>query len=93
MKFNEPLTNHVPAGQLIKKDGGEVDFVYDHDVYWPALNAICDQKRKESKERWIAAGKKIGESETYLKGGEGSAPVSVAAEAKAEEPAKEEVAV
>ncbi|KAF2490050.1 phosphatidylinositol transfer protein [Lophium mytilinum] len=96
MKFNEPLTDHVPASQLIKNSGGEVDFTYDHDVYWPALNSICDQKRKEYKERWVSAGKKIGESEAYLKGGEGSAPVTAVAapaptlaeEVKAEEPVK-----
>ncbi|OCL07370.1 CRAL/TRIO domain protein [Glonium stellatum] len=73
MKFNEPLTDHVPASQLLRTSGGNVDFIYDHDVYWSALNALCGQKQKECHERWEIAGKKIGESEVYLNGGnEGS---------------------
>ena len=70
MKFNEPLTDHVPASQLLKTSGGGIDFIYDHDVYWPALNALCEQRQKEYRERWERAGKKIGESEIYLKGGD-----------------------
>ncbi|OCK80719.1 CRAL/TRIO domain protein [Lepidopterella palustris CBS 459.81] len=82
MKFNEPLTDHVPASQLIKTSGGDVDFVYDHEVYWPALNALCDQRRREYRERWESAGKHIGESEVYLKGGdEGSVGVELKVEA------------
>lgn len=70
MKFNEPLTDHVPASQLLKTSGGDIDFIYDHDVYWLALNALCEQREKECRERWERAGKKIGESEIYLKGGD-----------------------
>jgi hypothetical protein len=91
MKFNEPLANHIPAAQLLKKAGGDVDFVYEHGVYWPTLNALCEQRRKEAKERWVTAGKKVGESETYLKGGEGSVSVSaVAAAAEVETEVKED---
>lgn len=70
MKFNEPLVEHVPPVQLTKEAGGEVDFEYDHSVYWPALDEICAKKRKRETERWEAAGKKIGELEGYLKGGD-----------------------
>jgi hypothetical protein len=69
MRYNEPLTDHVPSSQLMKNAGGEVDFVYDHSVYWAALDALATQRRKEQRERWEAAGKVIGESEIYLFGG------------------------
>jgi hypothetical protein len=70
MRYNEPLTDHIPASQLMKNAGGEVDFAYDHSVYWPALDALATQRRKEHKDRWEAAGKLIGESEIYLFGGD-----------------------
>jgi len=54
----------------MKDAGGEVDFKYDHSVYWPALDALATQRRNERKERWHAAGKLIGESEIYLWGGD-----------------------
>ncbi|KAF2104697.1 CRAL/TRIO domain protein [Rhizodiscina lignyota] len=70
MKFSEPLVNYVPKEQLLTNFGGEVEFEYDHGVYWPALNGTCEQRRKEMRERWEKAGKKIGESEVYLRGGD-----------------------
>jgi len=70
IRYNEPLTDHIPASQLMKNAGGEVDFAYDHGVYWPALETLATQRRKEQRERWEAAGKAIGESEIYLWGGE-----------------------
>jgi hypothetical protein len=70
MRYNEPLTDHIPASQLMKNAGGEVDFAYDHSVYWPALEALAIERRKEQRERWEAAGKLIGESEIYIWGGD-----------------------
>ncbi len=52
--------------------GGEVDFKYDHDVYWPALEKITTERRQQRKERWVKGGKLIGENEVYLWGGEES---------------------
>lgn len=70
MKFNEPLKDHVPPAQLWNVSGGDVQFEYDHAVYWPKLIEICDERRKQCRERWERAGKKIGESEVYLRGGD-----------------------
>ncbi|KAF2011365.1 CRAL/TRIO domain-containing protein [Aaosphaeria arxii CBS 175.79] len=70
IKYNEPLTDHVPASQLMKNSGGEVEFEYDHGTYWPALDALAAARRQERKSRWEAAGKLIGESEVYLWGGD-----------------------
>ncbi|KAF2468912.1 CRAL/TRIO domain-containing protein [Lindgomyces ingoldianus] len=69
MRYNEPLTDHIPASQLMKNAGGDVDFEYNHEVYWPTLNALADERRKARKARWESAGKCIGESEIYLWGG------------------------
>ncbi|KAL8987809.1 MAG: hypothetical protein Q9177_003029 [Variospora cf. flavescens] len=70
LKFDQDLRQFVPPTQLLKTYGGDVNFVYDHDVYWPALNELAVKKRAMMTERWIKAGKKIGESEHYLRGGE-----------------------
>ena len=71
MKFNEDLREHVPASHLMKAVGGDVEFRYDHSLYWPALNKLAEQRQKEYRERWVQAGKRIGEFENYLKGGTG----------------------
>lgn len=70
MKFNEPLSNHVPREQLWSDYGGDAHFQYSHSDYWPALNRICEERRTAYKERWVAGGKRIGEYEAYLRGGE-----------------------
>ena len=70
MKFNEPLPQHVPTGQLLKAFGGDLQFEYDHKTYWPALNELCDQRRRDFVARWEKAGKQIGEHEAFLRGGD-----------------------
>jgi CRAL/TRIO domain len=70
MKFNEPLQNHVPPEQLMKDYGGNVDFEYDHATYWPALASLCEKRRNDYRSRWEKAGKKIGEHEAFLRGGD-----------------------
>ncbi|KIW86310.1 hypothetical protein Z517_01706 [Fonsecaea pedrosoi CBS 271.37] len=70
IKFNEDMGLHVPREQLLKESGGHVEFEYDHDVYWPALNELCEWRRAEYRRRWEEGGKRIGEYEGYLKGGD-----------------------
>jgi hypothetical protein len=72
IKYNEPLVDHVPAAQLMAASGGEVDFKYDHSIYWPALDKMAAERRQQRRERWEKAGKLTGESEIYLWGGEES---------------------
>ncbi|KAI6784917.1 uncharacterized protein J7T54_008011 [Emericellopsis cladophorae] len=70
LKFNEDMKAYVPAEHLWSEDwAGNMDFEYDHDTYWPALNEMCKQRREEKQRRWEAGGKIIGESEDYLTGG------------------------
>lgn len=68
MKFDVDMRKIVPPEQLMKIYGGDVDFEYDHKIYWPALNRLAEERRRQIEQRWEAAGKKIGESERYLKG-------------------------
>jgi hypothetical protein len=70
MIFNDALSNHVPAEQLLIHFGGKLEFEYQHETYWPALNSLCEQRRDEYRARWIEAGKHIGEHEGYLRGGD-----------------------
>ena len=70
MIFNQDLAKYVPPSQLDKEIGGQADFKYDHTKYWPALNKMCEERRAAYHERWVKGGKKIGEYEAYLKGGE-----------------------
>jgi hypothetical protein len=70
IKFNEDSGLHVPREQLLKESGGHVEFEYDHDEYWPALNKLCEMKRESMRQRWEKGGKRIGELEIYLKGGQ-----------------------
>ncbi|KEF53561.1 uncharacterized protein A1O9_10536 [Exophiala aquamarina CBS 119918] len=70
IKFNEDMGLHVPREQLLKESGGLVEFEYDHEQYWPALNGLCEFKRAEQQARWKTGGKRIGEYEGYLKGTE-----------------------
>lgn len=60
---------YVPRAQLLKKNGGEVEFEYEHAVYWPALKQLAETKRAGYIARWQRAGKHVGESEDYLRGG------------------------
>lgn len=46
-----------------------MDFEYDHDTFWPALNELCRRRRAERLRRWEAGGKIIGESEIFMQGG------------------------
>ena len=69
MKFNEDLRKHVPTDQLWSKMGGDVEFEYDHSVYWPAVVSLAAERKQAYRERWVQGGKKLGESEEYLKGG------------------------
>jgi hypothetical protein len=100
LHFNEDLTKFVPKEQLWTDVGGAVEFEYDHEAYWPALNGLCKERANERRARWEAAGKHYGESELYLKGGdvpslgqkvEPEAPVEAVVEAAA--PVEPEAAV
>ena len=68
LRFNEDMSVTVPKEQLLKRNGGFVDFEYDHSEYWPALNRLAESRRNEYRARWERSGKRIGEQEDYLRG-------------------------
>lgn len=70
IRFNDDARNYVPPETLWSAYGGDLDFVYDHATYWPALAAETDKRRRAQRERWEAGGKMIGEFEEYLRGGD-----------------------
>ncbi|KAF8866690.1 CRAL/TRIO domain-containing protein [Acephala macrosclerotiorum] len=69
LKFNDDMRQHVPPEQLWNEFHGDLEFEYEHDVYWPALLKLCEEKHAEQVARWEKAGKNYGESEVYIKGG------------------------
>jgi hypothetical protein len=70
MKFNEDLRLWIPPSQLWNEFNGDLNFVYDHPVYWKGLQEQTDKRRELYRQRWEKAGKRIGEFEDYLKGGD-----------------------
>ncbi|KAK5137304.1 hypothetical protein LTR08_000274 [Meristemomyces frigidus] len=70
MKFNEDVRNYVPPEQLWNAYAGDLDFVYEHQSYWPAFAAETDRRRQAYRQRWETSGKRIGEYEAYLRGGD-----------------------
>jgi hypothetical protein len=69
LKFNDDMRQHVPPQQLWNEFHGDLEFEYDHSIYWPAFLKLCEERHAEQFERWAKAGKHYGESETYIKGG------------------------
>ena len=68
LKFNDDMRQHVPPQQLWNEFHGDLEFEYDHNIYWPALVKLCHEKQAEHYERWVKSGKQYGESELFIKG-------------------------
>lgn len=66
--FDEPFSKYVPQNQLETLYGGNLDFKYNHEAYWPVLKEITARKRRNYLERFEKFGKKIGLSEYDLRG-------------------------
>ena len=64
------MRQHVPPEQLRKSHGGDLEFEYEHPAYWPVLNKLAQERREAQFERWVKAGKRIGELEIFLKDGQ-----------------------
>jgi hypothetical protein len=65
--FQEPFPNYVPREQLDAEFGGDVEFDYDHDKYWPKVCEIALEKRARYMERYRALGGGVGLSEFNLR--------------------------
>ncbi|KAL0065105.1 Phosphatidylinositol transfer protein (PITP) [Marasmius tenuissimus] len=69
MKFNPDLKKEglFQPNMVMKEWGGEQDFEYKHEVYWPKLAEICDQRRKTWMENWRKLGGRVGIREVDYK--------------------------
>lgn len=65
--YQEPFPNYVPKEQLDKDFGGEVDFEYIQDKYWPVMNKIAAEKRKNYMHQFRRLNGEIGLSEVDLR--------------------------
>ncbi|ODV90852.1 hypothetical protein CANCADRAFT_112033 [Tortispora caseinolytica NRRL Y-17796] len=65
--FSEPLRNYVDPKLLDRNFGGDLDFEYVHEKYWPALLEMAKKKREQYLQRWKALGSVIGTSEYILR--------------------------
>lgn len=101
MKFNpEVINDNLFTSDMVMSEwwGGDRDFEYVHDKYWPALVSMCEFKRKTWMERWRALGGKVGIKEWDYKGGAPAQavvdqPQAIQSEKVAEMPAPEVIAV
>ncbi|KAE9372376.1 CRAL/TRIO domain-containing protein [Stipitochalara longipes BDJ] len=91
LKFNDDMRQHVPPQQLWNEFHGDMEFEYDHAVYWPALLKFAEERYAERRERWVQAGKHYGESEIYLRGGNVSSVYQSLKNGDAAAPEKETV--
>lgn len=66
--FNDPFPNYVPILQLDQDFGGDVNFDYAHDKYWPEMIKISEEKKQKYVKRFENFGSKIGLSEVDLRG-------------------------
>lgn len=82
------MRQHVPPAQLWNEFHGDLDFDYDHSVYWPALLKLTEERYAERWERWVKAGKAYGESEVYLRGGDAPSVTQVSASEAPQSPGK-----
>lgn len=65
--FQEPFPDYVPKEQLDKDFGGDVDFDYVHEDYWPVMCKIAEKNRKNYMENFERLGGTIGLSEVELR--------------------------
>jgi hypothetical protein len=67
LKFNENLREYVPPEQLYELFGGDCEFEYDHETFWPAYLKLASERKEKYFARWKAAGGGIGQSEWDLR--------------------------
>ncbi|SSD58406.1 related to Phosphatidylinositol transfer protein PDR17 [Saccharomycodes ludwigii] len=65
--YDEPFEKYIDDTQLDKDYGGDLDFTYDHSVYWPDMLEKVGNRRKRQYDRFMELGGKIGTSEYELK--------------------------
>jgi hypothetical protein len=67
LKFNENLREYVPPEQLYTLFGGDCEFEYVHEDFWPVYLKWAQDRRDRYFARFKAAGGEIGLSEWDLR--------------------------
>ena len=83
MRFNPEIVKEGIFDKDLcwKEFGGDIEFVYEHEKYWPALIELVEERKKKKLEKWKKLGGTVGlkewdfkrvdeESESEDKGGE-----------------------
>lgn len=65
--FDQPFVDYVPKDQLDCDFGGNVNFDYNHEKYWPKMIQIADEKKKHYLDNFDKLGGEIGLSEVELR--------------------------
>ncbi|KAJ7170796.1 CRAL-TRIO domain-containing protein [Mycena crocata] len=63
MKFNpQVIQDGIFTPEMVMSQwwGGDCNFEYDHDKYWPALVSMCDERTKAWTAAWHKMGGKVG---------------------------------
>ncbi|BGP23339.1 Phosphatidylinositol transfer protein (PITP) [Rhodotorula toruloides] len=62
-------TSLIPASQLQKIFGGDINMEYDHKTYFPALTKLCMERKAANLERWRKFGEnRCGLDEAIIRG-------------------------
>ncbi|KAJ3930536.1 MAG: CRAL/TRIO domain-containing protein [Lentinula lateritia] len=88
LKFNpDVVKDGIFAEDQVMKEfwGGNQDFEYDHEKYWPTLVDLCKARKMKWMDEWRKLGGKIGLCESDYKTGGNGQPVT-----DADSPQKEE---
>ncbi|KAG6909051.1 hypothetical protein DXG01_002203 [Tephrocybe rancida] len=94
MKFNpRTVEDNLFTGDMLMAEwwGGDRDFEYTHEKYWPALVKLCESRQEMSLSKWRALGGTVGLKEWDYKGGAMNQPEEPREEGDAEEDAEEDV--
>ncbi|KAK0223308.1 CRAL/TRIO domain-containing protein [Armillaria fumosa] len=70
MKFNPGVVKDgIVAADNVMKDhwGGDCEFVYEHEKYWPAIDVMCKERKKKFLEKWRQLGGTMGIKEIDYK--------------------------
>lgn len=72
MRFNPKVVQDglFTADSVWQEFGGDIEFKYDHQTYWPALIEMANGRRKQQMNRWRELGAKVGFKEWDVKKGE-----------------------
>lgn len=65
--YDQPFENFVPKEQLDKEFNGDMDFVYDHGQYWPALSGMGTRRYELYLSNFEKLGGAVGLSEYDLR--------------------------